>query len=156
MLLSEVDLYPNQEEMVKLVYNAIKDGDAGKEDINVIIHFHQSSLEQEKIKSISEYETRIWLLDNVLRFLDDKHLNVNVSPSIEYELMEIEWVITALVNLDKIMIDPNMNKKIRRVRFATQFRKIMKAEIYLGNKAIGSEVDLADTINHIIDDDSIC
>jgi len=154
-LLNQITLKPEQDEIIKFMFMAIKDGEAGKDDLNMIILYHINMLDEEKIKSISEYQTRIWILNNVSRILEEKHLDCNISNSVEYELIDLGWVISALVGLYQTL-HLDISKSARRRKFAIDFRKILKAEMYLGNKTIESEQDLAETISLLKDADSLC
>lgn len=153
--LSQITLSHSEDDVIDYVIQAIKDGEAGKKDINVIVNYHINMLDKAEVKSVSEYQTRIWILNNICRILEGKHLDINISLLVEEELIGIDWVITALVELYQT-IHLDIGKIARRRKFAVQLRKVMIAEIYLGNKAIGTKCNLIDVIKLLKVTDDLC
>lgn len=147
---SEIHLDRPQNQALNYVFNSITHNTTNLKDILVVIAYHWSNLEETKninAKSKPYYETRLWVVNNLVRILDEKYLDPVADDEVQKLLALVPWVITCLVKCHKILIADD-EKYIRH--FAFNLRRILKLDMHLQNllKDHGTEShDLAEVIN---------
>jgi hypothetical protein len=140
-------IQPEQASVLREICDGIENKLIDGDDLTKVFTLHLSLLEDEKVSidDIGSYNTRKWILSNLLRVMEDEYINPGCSPVVQLMLEEYKWVIDLLVKLHEII---QMDKGTRRtfIRMISRIiRDIMRAEIFIGNKS-SSEVDLIQVI----------